>query len=186
MPKLPVFKKFTRPFLWLVCLLLSTGAHAQKQNTKPAPSKVFEKIVFHTGPCFGACPIYHLEVSGKGAMKLHAEHVYKDVAIPNESNENKKKMGYFVGSLNAKKLKALEEAIIKMGPDTVQFNGPNCCDGPVVSIILYYGGKRKAFTAMFPPQAASALINYLNQLCREFAWQRSKNAFTVEDPEAMR
>jgi hypothetical protein len=159
---------FAKHLLLLMALFISMASSAQKTSSKSLQSKVFDKIVFHTGPCFGACPIYHLEISN------------------NESNENKKKMGYFTGSLDQKKVTQLEQAIKVMGPDTIQFNGPNCCDGPIVSIILYYGGQKKSFTAMFPPEQAATLINLLNRWCREYAWQRSKTAFTVEDPEPMR
>lgn len=178
--------RFVKHLLLLMALFSSTTMSAQKTTVKPISSKVFDKLVFHTGACYGACPIYHLEISNKGKMKLYAEHVYKDVAIPDESNENKKKMGYFTGSLDQKKVTQLEQAIKVMGPDTIQFKGPNCCDGPIVSIILYYGGQKKSFTAMFPPEQAATLINLLNSWCREYAWQRSKTAFTVEDPEPMR
>ncbi len=175
-------KKFVYGFVAL--LLACNFAFAQKQsNTK---TKVFDKIIFHTGACYGFCPTYHLEINSAGKMKLHAETVYKEKTTQDQSNLDTKKIGYFLGALDTKKIKALENAFLKMGADTIVFNGPNCCDAPFVSLILYYGGKKKSFSAMFPPEQANLLINLLNQIYRETKWQRSKEKFDIEAPEGMR
>jgi hypothetical protein len=63
--------------------------------------------------------------------------------------------------------------------DKLKFDGPDCCDLPIRTIIVYYNGKRKYLRAMFPPERAENLINYLYNIC-EYSKLQVSNIFNIE------
>ncbi|HMI06068.1 MAG TPA: hypothetical protein VK528_00875, partial [Flavobacterium sp.] len=58
--------------------------------------------------------------------------------------------------------------------------GPDCCDGPVKTIIIYYNGKRKYLHAMFPPDHALPLIATLNGIYSTSKFVKSAQPFEIE------
>ena len=140
----------------------------------------FEKIIFHNSMCFGTCPIYHLEVDQNKTFKLYAERVYKDPTNFNSQKIDSTKTGYFVGKLDDATYYKLITELNSIGLDTLHFEGPNCCDVSIKTLIIYYNGKRKYLKSMFPPQKATNLISILYEICSSEKRQRTSKQFTIE------
>lgn len=159
----------------LICLAMLISVICSCKSNKPG----FEKIIYYTSPCFGTCPVYHLEVKNNKEVRVFAETVYKH---PENMlyQEDFEKEGYFVGKASDVAFKKLDSIVQHIGLDTLTFKDINCCDGIVYTIIVYYNGERKVFKSMFPPEEASDLIAVLNDICRNSAVKRSSKDFVLE------
>ena len=136
----------------------------------------FEKIIFHTSYCFGTCSTYHLEITSNRKTKLHAEQVYKK----RSSETDKDKIGYFKGQINEKKYAKLINSLQTCNLNTLEFDGQLCCDGSVITIIVYFNRQRKYLKSMFPPVLANNLIEALYDICSEHELQRTDEKFVIE------
>lgn len=159
-------------YKYLILLLLPLFVSAQK-------TKTFKKIVFHTSMCFGKCPVYHLQVENNRQVKLYTEHVYKQDTLMNVV-EDSAKIGYFAGKINNELFNSLVTELQKLNLDSLKLNGPTCCDGSVISMIIYYKCKRKSGESMFPPEEMRPLIGILTQICQSPELKRSKKRFVIE------
>ena len=144
---------------------------------RPNPIKL-EKIIFHTSFCFGTCPTYHLQIDSNKQVKLFAEEVYQGKSL---FLRDSTKMGYFIGEIPDTTFIKLAEELQSIGIDTLKFDGVNCCDGSVKTIIVYYNGKRKYLKSMFPPKIAENLIDRLNNICRNYNFKRTTEKFKIEE-----
>lgn len=160
-------------YKFLVLLFLPLLLSAQQ---KP---KTFKKIIFHTSMCFGKCPVYHLQVEKNKQVKLYAEHVYTKDTM-GKVVEDSSKIGYFKGKVDNGLYNALVAELQKINLDSLQLNGPTCCDGSVISMIIYYGSKRKSGQSMFPPEELRPLIGILTQICQSPDLKRSKKRIAIE------
>ncbi|MDB5228068.1 MAG: hypothetical protein JWN78_2261 [Bacteroidota bacterium] len=136
-------------------------------------------IIFHTSACFGYCPVYHLQVNNDKTARLFAEVVYKNASTEIDSSET----GYFVGSVSDTLFNKLKIELAKIDLDNLNFDGQDCCDAPIITIIVYYDGKRKFLRSMFPPAIADNLISVLNQICVEGNFTRTSETFHLEGQE---
>ncbi len=146
------------------------------------PEKInLEKIVFHTTRCFGSCPAYHSQIDSNKAFRLFAEYVGNtpDIAI-NLNNPDTSKMGYFTGTVSNTQYAELENELQLIGLDNLHFDGADCCDGSVKTIIIYYNGKRKVLKSMRPPREADKLISLLRYITESTSTQRTKKIFLIE------
>ena len=162
----------------LLCVFAALTGMAQQQSKK---QKIcFEKIIFHTTACYGSCPVYHMEVNAKKQIKLNVAEVFvkdKDlVFVPDP-----KKIGFFTGAVDQKRFLKLDEALRNIGLEEIKFNGANCCDASIITIIVYYEGKKKILKSMFPPQEAQKLISILYEICEKSNLIKSKDKFLIED-----
>jgi len=164
--------------LTLSLILLFLTSEAQKDK-----SFKFEKLIFHTTGCFGTCPTYNLEINKNKKVKLFTSQFYaelkKPLYIPTIDSS---KMGYFRGSINATTYKNLIKILHASDIDSLSFDSSAmCCDGSVKTIIVYYNGKRKYLTSMFPPDKADNLINALYAICRDSNLKKTTKKFKIED-----
>lgn len=150
---------------------------------KSDKSIAFEKIIFHTSMCFGTCPTYHLEVDEAKNMKLYSETVFSDKKGAFNYDLDQEKMGYFVGKVSDTTFIKLKNELNTIGLDSLNFDGSNCCDGSLKTIIIYYNGKRKYLKAMFPPEKADKLIYILKDICETPNLKRTNLKFDIEDKE---
>jgi hypothetical protein len=165
--------------IFLLTMVLTALGNCNQANKKIK----LEKIIFHTSECFGACPTYHLQVDGDKSLKLYAERVYrKDKGFSRE--QDTARTGYFTGSVSDTTFNKLLQELETVGLDTLEFEGPNCCDGSLKTIIVYYNGKRKFLKAMFPPEKAHPLIAVLYEICGNSKLQRTQKKFEIEGGEA--
>jgi len=139
------------------------------------------KIIFHTSTCLGLCPVYHLQIDNNRQFKLFAETVYRKGSKVSERIIDVNKTGYFTGTVSKDKYKKLIKQLQLCNIDTLTFEDVTCCDAPLITIIVYYNGKRKYLKSMFPPDSADDLITTLNDICEKSNLHRSKFEFTIEE-----
>ncbi len=160
--------------------LILFGCGQSDKNVK------LDKIIFHTSMCFGTCPTFHLQVDNNREVKLYAEEVYKN---PNEFSSfeiDTTKTGYFIGIVADTIFRKLTNELNDLGLDTLEFDGASCCDGSLITIIVYYNGKRKFLKSMFPPYKAHKLIGTLYDICETSKLTRTTEKFNIEDENASR
>lgn len=157
--------------LILTTLLLSCSSKKDAVN--------FEKIVFHTSPCFGNCPIINMQVSkDKSVLLSRIENSRTPKVAASENTAGLPQYEYFKGNVSNKLYNELLTELAKT--DTVKFNGPNCCDAPMKSIIAYYNGKRRHIETMFPPKEAEKLIEILYQISKTEGLVKTTDRFEIE------
>lgn len=160
-------------------LLLLLATVALRDCGQPGRKIKLEKIVFHTSPCFGACPTYHLQVNSDKSLQLYAERVYKkDKGFSREPDTAK--TGYFTGTVRDTTFQKLLSELETIGLDSLELNGPNCCDGSLKTIIVYYNGKRKFLRSMFPPENTHRLIAVLYEIAEKSPVRRTDEKFEIE------
>lgn len=141
-----------------------------------------EKIIFHTSRCFGSCPAYHSQIDNNKTLHLYSEYVDNTPDINTDlNNPDTSRMGYFTGRVSDRLYTQLENELQNIGIDNLQFDGQDCCDGSVETIIIYYNGKRKFLKSMFPPREADKLISLLLNIAESTPTKRSNNTFDIED-----
>ena len=136
--------------------------------------KHFDKIIFHAGRCLGDCPTYHLEIQGDGKVQLFAERVSA------KSLFGRQDTGHFEGVATRSLFNKLNKIIDTIGVEHLKFNGATCCDGSLITIIVYRHGKRTFLRSMFPPGRSRALIKTLYQLCADNKLKRTRHKFNIE------
>lgn len=140
-------------------------------------SIMFEKIVFHTSACLLACPIYHLEINKDKKAHLYAELIYNDTSL----ELNYAKMGYFDLTVNDTLFRNLVKEVESIDIDNLKFDGALCCDESIISIIVYYDGKRKVLQSMYPPDKAKKMINLLYEICQTSKSTKATKEFEIEE-----
>lgn len=139
----------------------------------------FDKLIYHTTDCFGDCHTYHLELDSEKNVKLYAEQVLK----PNwrfKLEKDTARMAYFSGVASDSSFNKLSNIVKTIGLDTLNFKWADCCDAPITTIIVYYDGKRRNFSSMFPPEKARPLIEALMEICQHSQVKRTQERFTIE------
>ena len=149
-----------------------------KQQYTIDKSIKLEKIIFHTTSCYGTCPTFHLQIDNNKKVKLFIEEVYIDNYIASKKDTNK--MGYYIGSLKKTAYKKLEEYIQTCNLQTLEFKDINGLDGSVITLIIYYNGKKKYFKSMFPPIVIDNLISYLYCICENNNFKKTTDKFVLE------
>lgn len=164
----------TKPIIFIFSVLL-LGNCTQYKKIK------LEKVIFHTSRCFGTCPAYHSEIDRNQNLLLYSEYVSKTPGIyTNLNNPDTSKMGYFVGKVSDNKYQELLNEIENIGLDNLKFDGLDCCDGSIKTIIVYYNGKGKFLKSMRPPREADRLISILRFIDESTKTQRTDKKFTIE------
>lgn len=138
----------------------------------------FEKIAFSSSMCFGFCPSYQMEIKNDRSIRLHGDSIFGKRF--ENANIDRSKMGYFTGTVADTSYAKLMTELRKIGLDTVKFDGPDCCDGSVKTLIVYYNGKRKYLKAMFPPEHAHALIATLQNIYATSPFVPASQKFEIE------
>lgn len=145
-----------------------------------------EKIIFHSSSCFGACPIYHLQLDSNKTFKLYAEEVFKDNAEPFTMNFDTNKIGYFIGQASDTSFNNLTTELKNIGLDTINFSGPMYTCGSEITLIVYYNGKRQFLQSSYPTPKADKLISSLYQICQTSKLTRTTEKFNIENEKSSR
>lgn len=162
----------------ILSIILLHSCTAEPTNNKTNEDVLhFDKIIFHTSMCFGTCPTYHLEVENNKSLRLYAERVYSEDSYDTDST----KTGYYTGYVTDTTFDKLNSELGQLNIDSLEFPEEFCCDGSVITIIVYYDGKRKYLSSMWPPAEASKLIGVLYEICRNSDLVRTEDYFHIED-----
>ena len=90
-------------------------------------------------------------------------------------------LGYFTGQISDTVFGKLIKAIQTCNLRTLTMNDGLCCDGSVITIIVYFNGQRKYFQTMFPPTIANELIMTLYNICEEKSYTKTFDIFKIEE-----
>ncbi len=148
-----------------------------KQQYTTQPIK-FEKLIFHTGHCFGLCPLIDLEIDSTKKVYLEAL-VYKDGEKFGEVDSSH--TGTFSGILSDSFYTRLTHLLQTCYLNTLEFKEAKCCDNPLVTLIIYYDQKRKYLQSMFPPVIAEEIIWFLNGLTEKMQLSRITRTKKLEE-----
>ncbi len=135
----------------------------------------FEKLIFHSSRCNGACPQVDFEIDSNRIIVLNREF------FKTKSETNKSKSGQFKGVLNQQKFSEFFQVLKSSDYKNLKFPDIVCCDGVVTTIIIYADKKRKYLKSMTPPQSALKLISYLFKLGTEIKLARINIEINIEE-----
>lgn len=169
---------FKKIFFTVVIAIIAITS-CKTTDTKTSGTEVFDKLVFHTGVCFGFCPVYHMEIDKNGDVKLQVERFNQRAK---RSEMDSSKIGYFTGKVNKQ---LFDQLVAQLDSVNIQSQGVDstlCCDGSLKTIISYYNGKRFYYKAMFPREPMQPVIAALLKIAGDSSYQRTDNVFKVEEP----
>lgn len=89
-------------------------------------------------------------------------------------------MGYFIGVVSDTSYNRLTNNLQNVGLKTLEFDGANCCNASIKTIIIYYNNERKYLQSMFPPEKANELISTLNEICETSKLEMTAEKFEIE------
>lgn len=136
-----------------------------------------QKIIYHTTGCFGTCPAYSLEIGKDKSVKLVILRAFKK---GEGMKQDSARIGSYTGKLTKDQYKELLGQIKAADIDHLRFPDVLCCDGPVVTLIVYNGKERRYLKSMTPPQEARSLLNYLFSLCENSRFKKTAKKLTIE------
>ncbi|MCZ2223983.1 MAG: DUF6438 domain-containing protein [Chitinophagales bacterium] len=133
----------------------------------------FEKIIFNSTLCFGTCPSLYLEVTADKNTKVQRQF------FESRGKENAENSGAFEGKMSNYDFKNLMKTIKESNYEKLVFPNVDCCDAPIITIIIYANGKKTYLKSMMPPQEATNLIQYLTKLTSEIDLPTSTKKFEL-------
>lgn len=122
----------------------------------------FEKIVIHTTRCHGTCGVYHLEINNTGAFKLRADFIHSDYNWQGDTAKH----GYYTGKIPSSSYDSLINALQISSLRTLRMRDVQCCDGGILTMIIYFNGQRRYFKTMVQPHIARNLVWIAYSLAR--------------------
>jgi hypothetical protein len=134
----------------------------------------FEKFVYHSTRCFGTCPSLSLEVNADKTARVQRQF------FESRGKEQAENSGSFQGTLTNKQFNILMKAIKASNYESLKFPDIDCCDAPIVTIIVYANGKKTYLKSMMPPQEASELILFLQDYTSKIQLPTTTEKFEIE------
>lgn len=113
----------------------------------------FEKLTYHSSPCFGMCPDISM-------------NIYKDRTVELSITKFKTKGARdttraYKGTISKSEYDTLMTYLKEIDWKTIEFSTENCCDAPIKSLILNYNGETRKYRSMFPPESTHKLFEFL-------------------------
>ena len=148
-------------FLVLISQVFFSYGQCQKIN--------FEKIIFYASPCFGSCPVYHLELDSSKKIMLHAV----DFMRPNISDTTK--IGYFTGIADNSLFNRVINILTSAGIENLQSQIDDITDIQDYTITIYYAGEKKQIKirSLSASKNMENLISTLLTICKNGKVQRT-------------
>ncbi|MBI2257419.1 MAG: hypothetical protein HYU67_00795 [Flavobacteriia bacterium] len=123
----------------------------------------FEKIIFHSAPCYGSCPVIDVEILKDGSFYMESK-LFKDFSM---FDIDTSKTGTFSGkidpSLMEELMKKAQRCFLEKMENKVDKNSEN----QVYTYILYYDGKRKSVQF----NQANSILDEINDFFVSFPLQ---------------
>lgn len=135
----------------------------------------FDRIIFHSSTCFGSCPQLSIEVNRDGSTKLKRQF-FTDKVEPINGRS-----GEFKGHISKTSLDELMLELSHSNYETLSFPNVDCCDAPIITIIIYAKGKRVYLHSMLPSKEAADLIKYLTQLATDVELPKATEKLEFEN-----
>lgn len=136
------------------------------------PTIHLEKIVYHSGMCFGTCADFSLEVDSLGNFHCTIRgNAYDTIPISNN----------FYGKMSAlefgKLLRILSYSQLKM----LAWAPTDCCDAPMKNLIIYFNKRRLQLNTMFYPAMSEDLIAFLDSLIGNKSIRGTNQTYVYEN-----
>jgi hypothetical protein len=147
--------------------------HAQSSASRQEPL-VLEKVIFHTGQCYGTCPQIDMEIDSNYNVMLKRNLYTKKGVL------DLRRSGSFKGKVSPKTYFNLFATLVKSDYSNLKFPVNFCCDGAIITIIVYANGKRTYLSSMLPPKEARTLIDFLENLGTGLDLPSTKEEINVE------
>ena len=146
-----------RVFIALIISTIILGCASQKNNM------VFEKLVYNSSMCFGDCPVIHFQVNNDKTLLLSMMKISRmSRQAAGDYSIEKEEFKYYKGKVSDDLYNQLLAELVTT--DTVNLEGPNCCDASMKTMIAYYNGKRKYVKTMFPSAEGKNLFSILQKI----------------------
>ena len=145
----------------------------------------FDRIIFHSGPCYSECPILHLELNNDKSIRLFSESLYLPT-LRFRSKEDTSRIGYFIGQAKDSTFKKLLSELRRVSFDEESFSGPMYTCGAEITIVYYSKGKRRFFHSLWPSEDARPLIQTFYEILKTSDLKRTEETFKIDDGRASR
>jgi hypothetical protein len=130
-----------------------------------------DKIFFHSSECFGSCPLIDFEINSTGFVK------YKFGGWAADSS----KRGHFIGQMPDSIYKHFKKALENCQMETLRWNNVTCCDGVVVTLIIYFNDERKYIRSMLSSVVTNDLLNFFYTLNTKMEFTKTDQKFYMEE-----
>jgi hypothetical protein len=144
----------------------------------------FCSVQFNSGGCFGSCPVYSMQIDSTAEIRLCKKMAFVSGqwdSITGGRKIDSGQLGYFKGKLNNSEYGQLISLLAQLNPDSTYFPPTFCCDLPRRTIILYYNGKRKRMSSLWPPNEAKPLIDFLSGLYIHTSLEKTNERWDMEE-----
>jgi hypothetical protein len=131
----------------------------------------FEKIFFHSSECFGSCPFIDFEINSKGFVK------YKFASWAADSSNR----GHFIGQMPDSVYQHFQKLLQNCQLETLRWNAVTCCDGVVVTLIIYFNKERKYIRSMLPSVVTNDLLSFFYTLNSKMEFTKTDQKFYMEE-----
>lgn len=140
-----------------------------KQEYNLDKSFSFEKLIYHTTECYGSCSIINLELDKN-----------KNLYVKRKLFNNESMSGNYEGKLSDEQFDRLINILQTSNLKTWSFPEKDGHDGPVITLIIYYNGKRQYLKSMFPPTISQQLIDFLYNIGEGIKLEKTDNKRVLE------
>ena len=159
----------------LICML-GLCQYTLKAQTKSTGAKqiLLEKIIFRIGGCYGGCNRMGLQID-RNCNILIIRHVYDS-----NGKVDERLTGNFKGKIDKRLYNNLIDTLIACDYANLKFPPEDCCDIPLITIIVYANGKRTKLSSIFPPDESKGLIYFLQDLGMKEPVPRTNDEIDLE------
>lgn len=137
---------------------------------------IFQKIVFHTTGCYGACPIIDLEINKEKEIYLNGTF-FKDFSM---FDIDSTLSGQFRGTIDESLAKRLTFLLQTCNLKTLKVNENLEPEMAVTSIIIYFNDEKRAFKFNVTPAILTELIEFLSAINQDAKLTRTNKRRVLE------
>jgi hypothetical protein len=132
----------------------------KRQESVVDNSIKFEKLSYHTTPCFGNCPIIDLQIDNKKKIYLKGEFFNETRLFEKDSLRSGQFIGVLTDTLYFELIRLLKTCNLR----TLKFNDNLVVDAPEITLIIYFNRLRKYLKSYDPPFIIDDLLIFLNNI----------------------
>ena len=139
------------------------------------PSIKLEKIIFHSSPCFGRCPVFDVEIDSNMLIyfKGHIINDYHDSTLRPISEQ-------FKGKLPDSTYKKLISLLQRCELKDLKYTPEHNTDAWGRTIIVYFNNQRKEISSTSPPMILTDLVNFFVHINNEVTLTATNENFEIE------
>lgn len=137
---------------------------------------VFQKIVFHTTGCYGACPIIDLEINKEKEIYLNGTF-FRDFSM---FDIDSTLSGQFKGIIDESLANRLTFLLQTCNLKTLKVNQNLEPEMAVISMIIYFNDEKRAFKFNTTPAILAELVDFLTQINQETRLVRTNKRRVLE------